>query len=187
MTVQTPMTGNAKQSFVVHPGPVDISYSDHGVRFSLRFDPAQISAMSNAIGLALPDAIGKRTIEGSKEALCLGPDEWVLILSPEDKPAVVAALKALYASVPHSLVETGDRDVSFTLKGDQSLVLLQAVCPRDVSVLAPGTVRRTVMDGHGVILTVLNEGEYRVDIWRSYGPHLWMLFHQINAELATGL
>lgn len=41
-----------------------------------------LDALNAALGLSLPNVIGRRTTADAMQALCLGPDEWSLQLPP---------------------------------------------------------------------------------------------------------
>ena len=60
------------------------------LRLSLRVKPAHRDTLGQALGLDLPTRVGARTTAGTTEALCLGPDEW-LINAPEGSDLESAA------------------------------------------------------------------------------------------------
>lgn len=164
--------------------PVLVEELAPAARFSLRVRPENRAALSQALGLDLPARIGDRSGAEGREALCLGPDEW-LIVAPDSAVAVDAA--AIYADVPHSLTEISDREITLRLTGPAVLDLLATGCPRDVSALAEGRGCRTVFDSATVTLWRDGEAEFRMDVWRSFAPHVRALLALAEAELKAGL
>ncbi|MCF3975032.1 sarcosine oxidase subunit gamma [Paracoccus salsus] len=165
--------------------PVQIEELAPAARFSLRVRPDGRAALAQALGLDLPGGIGDRTADGGREALCLGPDEW-LILAPEAAPLAKAAA-SVYADAPHSLTEISDREITLRLSGPQVLDLLASCCPRDVEAMPEGRGCRTVYDSATVTLWRDGPTEFRMDVWRSFLPHVLGLMALTKAELQAGL
>lgn len=148
-------------------------------RFSLRARAEDAAALSAALGLDLPARIGACATVGGVAALKLGPDEWTL-QAPE---ADAGRLAALSAPVPHSLVDVSDRELSFAIRGPRAADLMTIGCPRDLDAVAPGEGRRTVFDGVTVVLWREGPQAFRIDVWRSYAPHVRALLDRGLAEL----
>lgn len=155
------------------------------LRLSLRVKPAHRDAVGRALGLDLPARVGQRAQAGDIQALCLGPDEW-LIAAPEGAPLADAA-RAVYADAPHSLVDISDREITLRLSGPAVLNLLAACCPRNLAAMAVGSAARTVFDSATVILWRDGPADFRMDVWRSFAPHVRSLLAQAQAEIAAGL
>jgi sarcosine oxidase subunit gamma len=153
-------------------------------RFSLRAAETARAALSTALGVDLPDRVGRRSASGGMEALCLGPDEW-LLLAPEAMADSLAANAArVYADAPHSLVDISDRELSVSVSGPQAPTLLTLGCPRDLDRFPVGQARRTVFDGATVVLWRDGETDFRLDVWRSFAPHVFELLAIGCEELA---
>lgn len=154
-------------------------------RFSLRAKEAERAALAAALAVDLPQRIGRRASAGQLEALCLGPDEW-LILAPEAEAArVTQACAAAYAAAPHSLTEITDREVTLRIEGPKAAELLTLGCPRDIDRLPAGEARRTLLDGATVVLWRDAAQSFRIDLWRSFAPHVVALLETGCAELAA--
>ncbi|WP_430474632.1 sarcosine oxidase subunit gamma [Thalassospira lucentensis] len=154
-------------------------------RFSLRAGTDAQAALSKALGAALPTKIGQCTRKGFLEVLCLGPDEWT-ILAPEDHAAKITdACKKIYAKAPHSLTEISDREVAIHITGSKATDLMTIGCPRDLDQLPVGEARRTVFDGVSAVLWRDGVEEYRLDLWRSFAPHVISLLETGCSELAA--
>ncbi|WP_432256372.1 sarcosine oxidase subunit gamma [Limimaricola sp. AA108-03] len=150
-------------------------------RFSLRVREAHRAALAQALGLDLPERVGAAARSGGRAALCLGPDEW-LIHAPEAE-AIAAAGARAYAQAPHALVEISDREITFAVSGPAARELLSIACPRDLERLAPGRVVRTVFDTAQVVLWRDGPDAFRLDVWRSFAPHVRALLETGRVEL----
>lgn len=162
---------------------VQIEELPPAARFSLRVRPTHRAGLETALGLALPQRIGERVEVKGTESVCLGPDEW-LILTPDAAPLLQAAARV---DVPHSLCEISDREITLRLSGTQVLDLLATGCPRDIDLLQPGSAVRTPFESATVVLWRDGSQEFRMDIWRSFAPHVRNLLDLAQAELETGL
>lgn len=156
-------------------------------RFSLRCKEQNVAALSQALGLALPAKISEQSEAGGRSLLKLGPDEWVLTCSTQDKPTIKDTLAAVYPNAPHSLTDISSREVSIRISGDQAEELLSTSCPRNLSQLTPGRGIRTIFDSVQVILTREAENQFRLDIWRSFFPHVHGLLKAASLEFESGV
>ena len=174
---------NQKHQF--DASPVLVEELAPALRLSLRVKPARRGALGQALGLDLPARVGSRAAANGVEALCLGPDEW-LIVAPEGTD-LAAPARAVYANAPHSLVDISDREITLRLSGPAVLDLLAACCPRDVGAMPVGSAARTVFDSATVVLWRDGPADFRMDIWRSFAPHVRSLVAQVRQEIAAGL
>jgi sarcosine oxidase, subunit gamma len=156
-------------------------------RISLRVGADDLAAVGDAIGLALSDRIGTRVASGARSALCLGPDEWVLVTSEADGAEMSAALAGIAARLPLSAVDVSDREFTYQLEGRNVLDLLATGCPLDLSRLPVGNGTRTIFDTVQIVLTRETEDRFHLTVWRSFAPHVRALLDLANRELATGL
>lgn len=152
-------------------------------RFSLRGRPEQRMALAAALGLALPERVGTRAKAAAGEALCLGPDEWLIIAS--DGAALTEAARA--SAIPHSLSDISHREISLRLSGPRVLDLLSAGCPRDLATIPAGGGARTLFESATVVLWRDGENEFRMDIWRSFAPQVRSILDQARTDIAAGL
>jgi sarcosine oxidase, subunit gamma len=166
-------------------GPVRIQQLELAARFSLRIADANAKAASGPLGLDLPEQIGERAANQEREALRLGPDEWIITAPEAERRGIVEALGAIYAETPHSLTDISDREFSILIEGPLAAELLSFGCPRDLDSLAPGKGVRTLFDGAQVVLWRDTADRFRMDVWRSFRPHVLELLTMGNAELAA--
>ncbi|WP_108258816.1 sarcosine oxidase subunit gamma [Mangrovicoccus ximenensis] len=153
-------------------------------RLSLRAR-GELGAIEGALGLSLPGKIGGRSQDNGIEALCLGPDEWVLLTAPENVASVVAAAAAVYDAHPHSLVDVSARETTVAIDGPRVLDLLCLGMARDPESIAEGEGRRTLFDGQTVLLWRDGATKFRMDVWHSFAPHLLGLLEIGCRELAA--
>ncbi len=166
-------------------GPVRLTLLPEAARFSLRVRQSDIAAAARAFGAALPARIGQTASAGPRSSLCLGPDEWVLHTSTDDAEALQQAFAAIAGAAPHSLTDISDRDRSILLSGPLVEDLLSTGCPRDVSSIPLGAGVRTVFDTVQVVLIRDGVTDFRLEVARSYLPHVMALLAMANLELAV--
>ncbi|OSQ36732.1 sarcosine oxidase subunit gamma [Thalassospira mesophila] len=164
---------------------VSVSLMAPVARFSLRLRAADIPAVSTAIGVDLPTRIGACAHHETVEVMCLGPDEWQIQTDANDSVRLINACAAIYAQVPHSLTDISAREVTISIEGPGAVDLLSIGCPRDIDKIAIGTGCRTVFDGVSTVLWRDGETRFRLDIWRSFAPHVIGLIQTGCAELAA--
>lgn len=167
------------------PGRATIAELAPTARVSLRTaDPAAAGA---ALDLDLPTRVGTRAAAGTRTALCLGPDEWLLEAPEAEAAGLAASLAALAARLPLSAVDISDREITFALAGPAVLDILATGCPRDLAKLAVGSGARTLFDTVQVVLTREAEDRFHLRVSRSFAPHLRALLDIAARELAAGL
>jgi sarcosine oxidase subunit gamma len=146
-------------------------------RISLRAPAESFGSLSRALGVKLPEepmgsAFGKSgdfTGKGGRAALWLGPDEWLVIDTAGNDPmADCAKVKAL-----HSAADISHRHVAIDVSGAGAADVLNAGCPRDLSLAAfpVGAAARTVLGKIEIVLLRTGENAFRVECWRSFSDY----------------
>lgn len=153
-------------------------------RVSLRAR-GDLTALNAALGLTLPDRIGKRAEADGVEVIRLGPDEWTLHVPADRMTAQTAACAAVYADHPHSLVDITGREVTLLIEGPRAAELLTLGCPRDIETIQPGEGCRTLFDGATVVLWRDAVDRFRIDVWNSFASHITHLLEIGCKELAA--
>ncbi|WP_415234139.1 sarcosine oxidase subunit gamma [Pseudorhodobacter sp.] len=156
-------------------------------RLNLRIAPANLGAASKAFGLPLPGKIGQGAAKGDRAAWCLGPDEWLLHAPEAEQAVIVAAFTTARAKTPHSLTVISDREVTIAITGPRAQEFLSVACPLDLSRMTPGTAKRTLFDTAQVVLIRDAEDAFRIEVWRSFFPHVSELLEIAQREFACGL
>lgn len=139
-------------------------------RYSLRARDAK--GLGKLVGRKLPVKIGAS--EG--DAVCLGPDEW--LLRAPDGTVVPDG-----AGLPLAVVEISERAVTLVLEGPRAEAVLQTGCPRDLSRFAVGEARRTVYEGVEMVLLRTAPDRFELDVWRSFAAHLHLALTKAAAHL----
>lgn len=156
-------------------------------RFNLRIAPANAVVASKVLGLTLPAKIGQGAQHGDRAAYCIGPDEWLLHAAEADQSAIVSAFDAARSETPHSLTVISDRELTISITGSAAADLLSTGCPLDLSRMAVGSAKRTVFDYAQVVLIRDAKEAFRIEVWRSYFPHVKGLLDIAVREIATGI
>lgn len=148
-------------------------------RFSLR--AADPGAAAIALGIALPSRVGARARSGSRTALCLGPDEWLIEAPEAEAPALAETFAETARHTLLSAVDVSDREITLEISGPAALDLLAAGCPRDLAKMLVGEGARTIFDTAQIILTREDENRFNLTVWRSFEPHVnAILKHALN-------
>ena len=156
-------------------------------RLNLRIATANLAAASTAFGLPLPNRIGQGVAKDGHAAWCLGPDEWLLHAPEAEQAAIVADFAKARANAPHSLTVISDREFTIAITGPRAQEFLTVACPLDLSRMAPGTAKRTLFDSAQVVLIRDAEDAFRIEVWRSFFPHVSELLVIAQREFACGL
>ena len=148
-------------------------------RVNLRAGADALPALNAALGLELPRAIGGSEVAGERAALCLGPDEWLLI-DPDgglrDDLADVAA--------PHSAVDVSHRQVGLLVTGERAADALEHGCPRDLSLDAfpVGGCARTVLGKIEIVLWRGKADAFRLECWRSFSRYAMDFLAEVGRD-----
>ncbi len=157
---------------------VTIEPAGPAYRISLRAPAESLSALSRALGVKLPEepmgsAFGKSGDftgkGGGRVALWLGPDEWLVIdTAGSDPMADCAKAKGL-----HSATDISQRHVAIDVSGLGAADVLNAGCPRDLSLAAfpVGAAARTVLGKIEIVVLRMAEDAFRVECWRSFSNY----------------
>ncbi|MBW3096355.1 sarcosine oxidase subunit gamma [Pseudohoeflea sp. DP4N28-3] len=152
------------------PG-LDITPLPPAFRVSLRAGPDDVGALSQALDVGLPvapksSAIGK----SGRQALWLGPDEWLIIDAEADPMIDLEKAKAV-----HSAVDISHRNVALAISGRRARATLEAGCPQDLAERAfpVAACSRTVLGKIEVVLLREGPERFRLECWRSFADYAW--------------
>lgn len=167
--------------------PVSVAVLDPVARFNLRIAPGDLDRAAQVFGVGLPARIGQGAVQGERAAWCLGPDEWLLHAPEAQTDRIVADFDAARAETPHSLTVLSDREITIAIQGEKAAELLSIACPLDLSRMAQGSAKRTVFDVAQVVLIRDTSDRFRMEVWRSFFPHVHALLQIASREFAIGL
>lgn len=138
-------------------------------RMNLRVRPDGIARISAALGLELPQKPKHSVSVGTRSALWLGPDEWLVIDEGEKDPMADLAGQTVF----HSAVDVSQRNIGIQVSGVEAADVLNAGCPQDLSlgVFPVGACSRTVLGKIEVVIWRRAETEFRVECWRSFADY----------------
>lgn len=139
-------------------------------RLSLRAKPDAVDALSTALGLSLPTRPKASVTSGTRHALWLGPDEWLVIDETEaDLPSLAAS-----AGVLHSATDISHRNTAILVEGSGAAAAINAGCPQDLSLktFPVGACSRTVFGKAEIVLYRTGDTAFRVECWRSFAPYV---------------
>lgn len=142
-------------------------------RFVLRGDGAARTAAEGALGIPVPALACRAGSVGTRAALWLGPDEWLLITAAEDA-AAEGALEHALQGLAHSLVDVSHRQIGLAVSGAQAATLLSAGCPLDLELSAfpVGMCTRTMLSKAEVVLWRTTAEQFRLEVWRSFAAYV---------------
>ena len=125
----------ADRTLSLPDGLLSIARTASASQFVLRTKLADATGVGAAFGAALPTTVGRAAAQGSRAALCLGPDEWLLIAEDGAQPLVTAVFAAFAGAFPFSLAMSAiatsrssfwDRPRSTVLATGFRLILIRA-------------------------------------------------------------
>ena len=106
---------------------VEISGPERPALISLRVGGEGLPAVEQALGVALPGPAGFASRNGPVTVFGLGPDEWLVRVSPEEEDGWLARLEDAAAGSFSAVVLVSDACGVFTVAGPDTLdVLAQA-------------------------------------------------------------
>jgi len=147
---------------------VSITAAPEANRISLRGGETAVAALSKALGVTLPKKPKTSTAKGSRHALWLGPDEWLVFDEKGNPAGDCAKVKAA-----HSAVDVSHRNTAILVSGPAAVDVISAGCPQDLSLEAfpLDACSRTVMGKIEVVLYRTAEDAFRVECWRSFSEY----------------
>ncbi len=168
------MFSDITETSVIEAEGVHLETLGDFARFNFRGNAAAAEAMGAAFGLALPQEACRAAISGDRAALWLGPDEWLLLTLPDTGAALVDAVRAGLAGLPHSLVEISNRQVALSLSGRHAAVVLAGGNPLDLDLRAfpVGMCTRTVLAKAEIVLWRTEPDRFHIEVWRSFAPYV---------------
>src|SRR5882672_4771707 len=106
--------GPLKFSAEAAPTCAELELVPPATRFMLRCRPEDMVAIGHSFGVALPNAC-RAAVAGTRAALWLGPDEWLLLAAANDAPAITEQVSRSLAQASHSLVDASHRSTALTV------------------------------------------------------------------------
>ena len=164
-------------------GVVSLTPAKPASRLSLRARGDALDALSSALGVALPREPKSSASAGTRHALWLGPDEWLVI----DESGADLAVSAGGADVLHSAVDVSHRNTAIVVSGAGAEATLSAGCPQDLrlAVFPVGACSRTLMGKIEVVIWRRAADEFRVECWRSFAGYAFDFLNEAARDAAA--
>ena len=152
-------------------------------RFVLRGEAALLAPLAAAFGVAPPAGPLSSASTGTRSALWLGPDEWLLI-AEECPPGLEEAIAAALDGVFHSLVDVSHRQAAVMLAGPQAQEALGfgVALDLDLPAFPVGMVARTMFVKAEITLWRRGERNWRIEFARSFAGYV----RELLLEAARG-
>lgn len=156
-------------------------------RFNFRGRPEAFGPAGEAFGVALPQMACRAASAGSRHALWLGPDEWLLIAGDGEAADIAAKMESALASTPHSLVEVSHRNTALEVEGSHAADVLNSGCALDLSLkgFPVGMCTRTLFHKAEIVLWRIAENRFRLEVWRSFAAYVWAQLEEARREYGT--
>ncbi|RCS23891.1 sarcosine oxidase subunit gamma family protein [Phyllobacterium salinisoli] len=150
-------------------GIASIQPAEPAFRTALRARPDVLATLSKALGVELPVKPKSSATVGTRTALWLGPDEWLVIDTGSKDPAADLAK----ATVLHSAVDVSQRNTAIVVSGPGAEAVINAGCPQDLALAAfpVSAVSRTLLGKIEIVLWRNGENSFRVECWRSFSDY----------------
>jgi sarcosine oxidase, subunit gamma len=152
-------------------------------RFILRGGRDVAAAAGEAFGATPPPEPLRSQTSGSRSALWLGPDEWLLI-AEDLEPALGANLENALATLPHALIDVSHRQGAIALSGQGAARLLNAgvLLDLDLQAFPVGMVARTLLTKAEIVLWRRAPDLFHVEFSRSFGPYVVAILAQAASD-----
>ena len=156
------------EGFALAPAP-------DAARLILRAAPDDALRIAAAFGAAPSLEPMQVAQAGSRAALWLGPDEWLLLAVEEPAEPLIAPLEAALSHVPYSLVDVSHRQIGLEVSGARAALALNAGCPLDLSEreFPVGMATRTLLGKCEIVLWRRGPARFHLEVWRSFADYGW--------------
>ena len=167
--------------------PPTIAILPAATRLAVRGRGEAVAALGDAFGLGLPPDTCRANSSGSRSALWLGPDEWLLIAPDGEAPALAAWMADALGDAPSSIVDVSDRNVGIAVSGPKAAEAINGFCPLDLHVAAfpVGMCTRTVFGEAEIVLWRTAAETFRIEVWRSFAPYVLGCLEEAGREYQT--
>lgn len=141
-------------------------------------DPDAIAAMGSALGVRFPAVACTFTTGsgqfGDVEVLWLGPDEFLVVASPDLQISIEEVLRGALGTSRGSVVDTSAQRTTVVLEGPHVRDVLAHGCSVDLhpSSAPAGTCVQTLLARTGIILQVTGTDRFTVLVRSSFAEYL---------------
>ncbi len=140
-------------------------------------DKKFVSAVKKALGVTLPSKPRRSVHKNDVDCLWLSPDQWLITCAPEQKAALLSALKKALGSIHSLAVDVSHARCVLRLTGDCARETLMKGSSVDLSTKEcdAGYVRRLLFAEQGALVHIRSQSPDIIDlfIFRSYADYVW--------------
>jgi sarcosine oxidase, subunit gamma len=160
--------------------PPAARYVFHGKELARR-------AMESTWGVPFAPTACRANSRGSRAALWLGPNEYLLLDSAQDALVDVRTLESGLRDIPHALVDIGHRQTALEISGPHAQEILNGACPLDLDIGAfpVDGCTRTVLAKADIVLWRTGSDVFHLEVWRSFVPYATALLLEIGSEFCN--
>jgi sarcosine oxidase subunit gamma len=171
--------------FATHIGSRAPSLLPPMTRLNFRGRISTVGRVAAAFGVEPAMEPCRAAVGGSRAALWLGPDEWLLLARDGEAATIIKVLEAALSPLPHSLVDISHRHVGLKLEGGHAALMLNAGCPLDLDIRAfpVGMCTRTLLAKAEITLWRTQETAFQIEVARSFAPYVARFLEQAGADL----
>lgn len=166
-------------------GPDTVTFTERPfrVQVELRVRPGAATDIASVLAPTLPSRVGEVRVAGSRHALTLGPQWWLLTDEPEDEPRIECALAGDLRATggdPVSAVDVSAQRTTIDIAGPYARDVLAHGCSLDLHPRAfgPGRCANTQLAKAQTVLQQLDQTPtFRVHVRASFAEYLgrWLL------------
>jgi len=184
-------------------GPVGIKLGelDASGHIGVRLDASNKEihdAAQKALGFALPVEPNTVTSKGKKQALWLGPDEWLLTMPDEQTAKQLVALSNALDGHHAAVFDVSDSRLTFSLSGINARDVIKKGCGLDLHprTFGPGQCAQSTLSMAHVLIHQTAETKktkaatYHLYVHRSFAQYLWTWLEdacdEYGARISTG-
>lgn len=147
-------------------------------------------AIAEAVGTAPPSEPMTSATSGNQTVLWMGPDEWLVVASANEREALPAKLAAALEGLHAAAVEVGESMTVIELTGPRAPDVIAKGCTIDLhpSAFPPGRVVRTLLAKTGIILhQTADTPVYEIYVHRSFADYAWRWLEDAGLEYGVNI
>jgi sarcosine oxidase subunit gamma len=157
-------------------------------RLSVRAGDRAGAIIGRAFGVELPREACRSTIAGTRAALWLGPDEWLLIACDAHGLDVADALARALGEEAASVVDVSHRQIGISVAGPAAADVLNSFNPLDLAEAAfpVGMCTRTLFGKAEIVLWRTAPDAFRIEVWRSFAQYVMECLDEAITDPSIG-
>lgn len=148
-------------------------------------DPAFLSAVKQALNLALPVQACTSCADAVHRLVWAGPDDWFVIGPKGQAPAMEASLRAALTGVHHAVTDVSGGYTVLHLSGKPVREVLAQGCPLDLHprVFQPGSCAGSLFFKASIWMWQTDEAPtYEVLVRSSFMGYFWLMLERCTQE-----